>query len=134
MPDRIQNSHALHLDHIAQIALTVRDLARSKAFYTDVLGMRFLFSAGTMEFFQCGPIRLMLGLPEHPITPAGTILYFKVPDIHSAHATLRDRGVFFVQSPHLVTRMPAYDLWLAFFKDPDDNTLALMGEIAPTEL
>jgi catechol-2,3-dioxygenase len=34
---------AVHFDTIGQIAITVRDLARSKAFYTDTLGMKFLF-------------------------------------------------------------------------------------------
>jgi methylmalonyl-CoA/ethylmalonyl-CoA epimerase len=136
MPYSLGNSsNRVHLDNITQIALTVRDLTRAKAFYGDILGMRFLFSAGAMEFFQCGAIRLMLGLSEHqPITPAGTILYFKVPDIHATHASLRDRGVFFLQPPHLIARMATHDLWLAVFKDLDDNTLALMGEIAPTDL
>jgi methylmalonyl-CoA/ethylmalonyl-CoA epimerase len=136
MPDRLRSTPtSVRLDHITQIALTVRDLGRARAFYADVLGMRHLFNAGTMEFFECGSIRLMLGVSEQkPITPAGTILYFKVQDIHATHATLRDRGVFFLQPPHLIARMPTHDLWLAVFKDLDDNTLAIMGEIAPTAL
>jgi catechol 2,3-dioxygenase-like lactoylglutathione lyase family enzyme len=31
---------------IGQIAITVSDVARAKAFYGDVLGLRFLFDAG----------------------------------------------------------------------------------------
>jgi len=42
----------VHLENIGQIALTVRDLARSKEFYQNILGMKFLFDAGTMAFFQ----------------------------------------------------------------------------------
>ena len=52
----------MQLDRIGQIALTVRDLAEAKRFYGETLGMKFLFDAGTMAFYQCGDIRLMIGL------------------------------------------------------------------------
>jgi len=120
---------SLHLDGIAQVALTVADLARAKAFYQDALGLRFLFDAGTMAFFQCGSIRLMLGLAEQPVTPAGTILYYKVGDLHAAHAAISAQGVGFLQPPHLVAKMPDHDLWMAFLKDPDGNVLGLMSEV-----
>ena len=37
-------------------------------------------------------------------------------------------GVEFERDPHLVAKMPDHDLWLAFFRDPDRNVLALMCE------
>jgi catechol 2,3-dioxygenase-like lactoylglutathione lyase family enzyme len=52
---------AVHLDQIGQIAITVSDLARSQQFYQHTLGMKLLFNAGNMAFFQCGSVRLMLG-------------------------------------------------------------------------
>jgi len=43
---------------LAQVALTVRDLEASVAFYRDVLGLTFLFSAPpSLAFLQCGPTR-----------------------------------------------------------------------------
>jgi methylmalonyl-CoA/ethylmalonyl-CoA epimerase len=123
---------SVHLDTIAQIAITVRDLPRSKDFYQNTLGMKFLFDAGTMAFFQCGAIRLMLGTSDHPTATAGTILYFKVDDIHQTHATLKAQDVTFSHEPHLVAKMPNHDLWMAFFRDPDGNTLGLMSELTPT--
>jgi len=123
------NQPVVRLDKIGQIAITVRDLARAKSFYQDVLGMRFLFDAGSMCFFQCGEIRFGLGVAEEPTAPGGTILYFKVPDIHQAHARLKDEGVAFVQPPQMVARMTDHELWLAFLLDPDGNTLALMSEV-----
>lgn len=122
---------AVHLDTIGQIALTVRDLARSKQFYRDVLGMKFLFDAGQMAFFQCGSIRLMIGTgePGAPVAPPSTILYFKVEDIQATYAALQAQSVPFLQEPHLVARMTGHDLWMAFLKDPDGNVLALMSEI-----
>jgi methylmalonyl-CoA/ethylmalonyl-CoA epimerase len=118
----------VQLNEIGQIALTVENLAEAKAFYQDVLGMRFLFDAGTMSFFQCGSVRLMIGASEKQADRGGTILYFRVPEIRQAHGTLVANGVAFVQEPHLVARMKSHDLWLAFFRDPAGNTLALMSE------
>jgi predicted enzyme related to lactoylglutathione lyase len=120
---------SVQLNDIGQIALTVRDLGRAKDFYQNTLGMRFLFDAGTMAFFQCGSIRLMIGLSEEAVPNGGTILYFRVPDIQKVHGALMGRGVAFVQSPHLVARMPDHELWMAFLKDPEGNTLGLMSEV-----
>jgi len=121
---------SVQLNEIAQIALTVRDLERAKNFYQNTLGMKFLFDAGTMAFFQCGAIRLMIGLSEETVSIGGTILYFKVEDIEKVHRMLVDRGVEFVQAPHLIARMPSHDLWMAFLKDTESNTLGMMSEVA----
>lgn len=117
------------LDEIGQIAVTVTDLARSRDFYRNVLGMQFLFDAGTMVFFQCGKIRFAIGTSVTSVTPSGTILYFRVPDIQSAHQALAARGVVFVQEPFRVARMADHDLWLAAFHDPDGNPIELMCEL-----
>jgi methylmalonyl-CoA/ethylmalonyl-CoA epimerase len=120
---------AVHFDKIGQIALTVTDIARSKAFYQNTLGMKFLFDAGSMAFFQCGEIRFMIGASEDPAPRGGTLLYFKVQDIHRTHEFLRDKGVVFHQRPHLVAKMPDHELWIAFLKDPDENILGVMSEV-----
>jgi predicted enzyme related to lactoylglutathione lyase len=91
--------------------------------------MKLLFEVPNMAFFDCGGIRLMLGLPDGPEHDhPGSIVYFKVDDIEGAHGTLSSRGVRFVVKPHLVARMPDHDLWMAFFEDLDRNILALMSE------
>jgi methylmalonyl-CoA/ethylmalonyl-CoA epimerase len=120
---------AVHFDKIAQIAITVVDLARSKDFYQNVLGLQFLFDAGPMSFFQCGNIRFTIGTAEKPGPRGGTILYFKVDDIQATHASLRERGVKFLQEPYFVARMPDHDLWIAFLYDPDENILGMMSEV-----
>jgi methylmalonyl-CoA/ethylmalonyl-CoA epimerase len=120
---------SVQLNDIGQIALTVRDLARAKDFYQNTLGMRFLFDAGTMAFFQCGSIRLMIGSSEEAVPVGGTILYFKVSDIQNVHGVLAGNGVDFIQPPHLVARMPDHELWMAFLKDSEGNTLGLMSEV-----
>ena len=122
----------VHLEKIGQIALTVTDLARARAFYEHTLGMRFLFDAGSMVFFQCGDVRFALGTENANTPRGGTILYFKVEDLAAVHAHLAGEGVDFVQPPHLVARMPDHDLWLAFFRDPDENLIGLMSEVRPS--
>jgi len=119
----------VHLNDIGQIALTVRDLARAKDFYQKTLGMKFLFDAGPMAFFQCGAVRLMIGSSEEAAPIGGTILYFKVDDIQSTYAALKDKGVTFVDAPHLIAKMPDHELWMVFLKDPEGNTLGLMSEV-----
>src|SRR4051812_27991475 len=119
---------------IGQVAMTVEDLPRAVAFYRDVLGMRFLFEAPpAMAFFDCGGVRLMMSLPETAGDVAGqrfgSILYYTVPDIQHAAAVLTARGVAFQQPPHLVARLPHAELWMAFFRDPDRNVLAIMSEV-----
>jgi methylmalonyl-CoA/ethylmalonyl-CoA epimerase len=128
------SASAVHLDDIAQIAITVSDLERSKDFYQNVLGLRFLFDASTMTFFQCGGIRLALGTSPDLPSSAGTILYFRVADIQAAHDLLVSRGVEFIQKPHLVAKLADRDLWLAFLSDPDKQPIGLMCEMPRSDV
>src|SRR5260370_41749495 len=102
-------SSGVGVARIGQIAMTVGDLPRAVAFYRDVLGLRFLFEAPpAMAFFDCGGVRLMMSLPEQEGHATGqrfaSILYYAVPDIHSAASALAARGVSFEQPPHVVAR------------------------------
>jgi methylmalonyl-CoA/ethylmalonyl-CoA epimerase len=117
------------LGSIGQIAITVDDLARAKNFYQNTLGLKFLFDAGQLAFFQCGDVRLMLGTSEKQEPRGGTILYYKVADIHATHAALISRGAEFFQNPHLIAKMPDHDLWMAFLKDTEGNTIGIMCEV-----
>ena len=115
---------------LGQVALTVSDVARSTAFYRDVIGLRFLFAAGpTLAFLDVGNTRLMLSAPEGDFRPgSGTVLYLRVADIMATHDRMESRGVRFLDEPHLVAPMPDHDLWMNHFRDPDGYTLALMCE------
>ena len=115
---------------LGQVALTVSDVERSTAFYRDLVGLPFLFAAGpTLAFLDLGGVRLMLSRPEGDFMPGGsTVLYLKVPDISASYDAMRGRGVEFVDEPHLIARMPDHDLWMVFFRDPDQHTLGLMCE------
>ncbi len=122
----------VRLSQIGQISLNARDINRATEFYRDILGVKYLFSAPpNLAFFDCAGVRLMLTIPEreefrHP----GSILYFKVDDINAVHESLLSKGVLFDDKPHLIARMQSHDLWMAFFRDSENNLLGLMSEVA----
>lgn len=124
------NPTKISLSTIGQIAVTVRDIPRAVAFYRDILGVPFLFEVPGMAFFQTGETRLMLGLPENEQQNFASVLYFRVDDINGAYLELKERRVPFTHEPRLIHRGSQTDLWLAFFSDPDGNTMALMSEVA----
>jgi len=55
-------------------------------------------------------------------------LYFTCADLILGVQELKKRNVAFTHEPHLIAKMEDHDLWMAFFEDPDGNTLALMHE------
>lgn len=117
------------LSTIGQIAITVHDVPRAVEFYRDKLGISFLFEAPNMAFFNCGGVRLMMGPPEGITDCLSSVIYYKVDEIQAATMALKSRGVSFEEEPHLIAKMPDHDLWMAFFRDPDRNLLALMCEV-----
>jgi methylmalonyl-CoA/ethylmalonyl-CoA epimerase len=119
----------LNVSQIGQIALPTRDVDRAEAFYGEKLGLRKLFRFGDLTFFDCAGVRLLVEKVRdaEPLSAGGTI-YLRCADIALAVKELTARGVAFYQQPHLIAEMDDHDLWMAFFKDPDGNSLALMHE------
>ena len=119
------------LSSIGQIAVNAHDVDRAIEFYRDKLGMKHLFSAPpNLDFFDCDGIRLMLSLPAKPeFDHPSSIIYFNVDDIQQATQTLSERGVKFEEQPVFVANMGTYDLWLASFRDSENNLLALMSNV-----
>lgn len=114
---------------LGQLAIRVHDLDRATAFYRDTLGLPLLFQFPGLAFFRCGDVRFMLSKAEKPeFDHPGSILYYRVPDVPAAFATLSARGVAFGDQPHVVHRADTYELWMTFFTDSEGNTAALMAE------
>jgi methylmalonyl-CoA/ethylmalonyl-CoA epimerase len=121
---------ALCPSHIAQIAVTVQDLERAKAFYGGTLGLAHLFDAPPgLSFFQCGETRLMLSRPEGEGI-GSSILYYNVPDARAAAAALAAEGVALVEEARCIARVGGRDVWLAVAPDGEGNLLGLMSEEA----
>ena len=117
---------------ITQVAITVSDVPRALAFYRDAIGLPQLPipAPPTMAFLMMGDVRLMMALPEPGFSPgSGTVVYMKVSQINEAVEAMKARGVTFGQGAHLIAKLPDREVWLAEFKDPDGNPLALMSEV-----
>ncbi len=125
------NAVGLGIARLGQVQIRAHDVTRAADFYEKTLGMKLLFKAPPgLAFFDCGGIRLMLDRPEKPeFDHASSILYFSVADIKAAHASLKEKGVRFEDEPHLIARLPDHDLWMTFFRDSEENVLALMSEV-----
>lgn len=119
----------MNLNRIHQISVYARDLDEAIGFYRDKLGAKFLqkFDPPGLVFFDFSGTRLLL----EQTGPKAT-LYFRVDDIDAAYEELKSNGVGFIAEPHLIFRDDTGmfggaggEEWMAFFKDPSDNTLAL---------
>ena len=121
MPDLVPS-------RIRQIAVVCKDVARARDFYRDVVGLPHLFDAGpNLSFFDCGGVRLMLSPAEGEATGT-SVIYYLVNDITASMHALKEKGAAFVDEPHMIARMPDHELWLAEFRDSENNVLALMEE------
>jgi catechol 2,3-dioxygenase-like lactoylglutathione lyase family enzyme len=113
---------------VAFVATTQPDKAR--AFYRGVLGLRLTGEDQYALAFDIGGTMLRVARVEQ-LQPAGyTVLGFVVPDIHAAIEELTRSGVaferfsFMQQDEHGVWTAPG-GAKIAWFKDPDANTLSL---------
>ncbi len=117
------------LSSIGQISVNVQDLDAAVDFYGGKLGLRLIgrFPPG-LTFFDCGGVRLMVSEVSEDRDTGNSVLYFNVPDISEGYEALKSRGVEFTREPHVIHSAADYELWMAFFQDPDGNDMAVMEE------
>lgn len=121
--------NAIGISRLGQVHIPAQDVERATGFYKDMLGLPLLFTTNGMAFFNCGGVRLMVSRPEGTDSQSGSTLYFSVPDIAAAHNHLTQGGVRFEAEPRKIAEMPTHDLWMAFFRDSEQNLMALMSEV-----
>jgi catechol 2,3-dioxygenase-like lactoylglutathione lyase family enzyme len=119
----------VRIEGLRQVAQRTTDLEASIAFYRDTLGLRFIarYDPPGIAFFDLGGTRLFLEPGE-----ASTVLYLHVPDVQAAYQALSARGVTFEGEPQVIFKdeagtfgPPGESEWMAFFRDPSGNMLAL---------
>jgi DNA-binding CsgD family transcriptional regulator/catechol 2,3-dioxygenase-like lactoylglutathione lyase family enzyme len=114
---------------LGQIARTTGRFEESRKWYRDVLGLPELYSFGNLAFYDLGGVRLMLTEEEEDLA-SESILYLRVPDIHAAKAELEQRGVTFINAPHLIHRHEdGTEEWMAAFQDNEGRSLQLMTQV-----
>lgn len=117
------------LSTLKQIAYVVHDVDAMTEFYENTVGIQKLFAVPGMSFFDLGGVRLMLSRPTSDAFDKGnSVLYFSVTNIEQKTQLLQSRGVEFEREPFMIARMPDHEFWLAFFRDPENNVLALAEE------
>jgi catechol 2,3-dioxygenase-like lactoylglutathione lyase family enzyme len=112
---------------LVQVALTTRDPERSKRFYRDVLGLPLLFEVSNMTFYQMGELRLMVGV-EPSMTPGGFRCSTSTRPTSTRWAASWSSAACASAAPSpCCSAARQGELKLREFKDPDGNSLALMG-------
>jgi methylmalonyl-CoA/ethylmalonyl-CoA epimerase len=120
------------MPRLVQVAQRATDLARSSAWYADLLGIRPVatFDPPGLVFFDLDGVRLLLD----GAAPAAH-LYLGVDDVDAAVARMREAGTPVEADPHVIfshaddTLGPAgTDEWQAFLRDPDGNLVGLVEQ------
>jgi len=122
-------SHTVELTSLHQVGARADDFELTRTFYQDILGAEFIqvFDPPGLLFFGFSGTRILFERDNPPAT-----LYFYVDDIEQTYQALCEKGVSFDSEPHLIHRdekgvfgSPGTEEWMAFFKDPGENTIAL---------
>jgi catechol 2,3-dioxygenase-like lactoylglutathione lyase family enzyme len=108
------------------------DLAKSRAFYGDRLGLPLLNERTERLVFQCGDgTRLIISESTIGTRDTQTQVVWRVPDIRAAIADLRGRGIRIeeYEPPDPATTDGVADMghsWAAWFIDPSGNVLSVI--------
>ena len=106
------------------------DLARSRAFYEGVLGLRVVEDSSFAVAFDAHGTHVRITAVEQRVAAPYTVLGWFVPDIADAIDALAARGVAFNrydgmdQDERGVWQSPS-GARIAWFEDPDGNVLSL---------
>ena len=119
----------MQVERVDFVSFLTQDIARAKRFYTDVLGLEIETEGKSDMEFRAGQVTLDIFDPtsvgrEFAPSPAGIAL--RVPDVEAARAELEAKGVAF-DGETVDTGVCN----MAFFRDPDGNSLMLHRRYAP---
>jgi catechol 2,3-dioxygenase-like lactoylglutathione lyase family enzyme len=105
---------------------------RAKAFYERTLGFTFLGDDGFALAFDANGTLLRVAKAQAFTPSQATVLGWEVPDLPEAVRALAAQGVQFEQFNLPFLQQDALGIWtapngdqVAWFKDPDGNTLSV---------
>jgi catechol 2,3-dioxygenase-like lactoylglutathione lyase family enzyme len=111
--------------------VSIVDVARAKAFYRDALGLRLVTEEPPFALvFEANGFMLRLGIAKELPAAHGTVLGWQVPEISATVQELGQAGVRFER--YTGVAQDELGIWtsptgakVAWFKDPDGNTLSV---------
>jgi catechol 2,3-dioxygenase-like lactoylglutathione lyase family enzyme len=119
----------LQVTQIDHVSVIISDVARSRRFYRDVLGLKEIAKPRTFDFvvvwFDLGNQQLHLLLKDRPDTISPRHFALRVADAGAARAYFRARGV----PAQETTPIPGADRF--FIADPDGNRIEIIQWLEP---
>lgn len=111
------------------------DFDKARAFYVDVLGLRFVDNDGFAMVLDANGTMIRVAKVQPDFKPAQfTILGWQVSEIENVVSALTEKGVVFERYGFF--EQDALGIWaapggakVAWFKDPDGNTLSVSQHI-----
>jgi catechol 2,3-dioxygenase-like lactoylglutathione lyase family enzyme len=120
-------------DHLVFPILLSKDLAKTRAFYHDTLGLEIMREDSERIIFRCGAgSQVAVTLSTTGTSDTQTQLAWRVPDIHAELADLRARGVKIEAYEEPDPKTDAEGIadmgyaWSAWIIDPSGNALAIL--------
>lgn len=113
--------------HGVGITMLVTDLARSIAFYRDMLGFAEIDGGDGNAVLASGDTRIVLrSARDVPRVNRRLVhLNLEVGDVNAVYQELRSKGVRFTYPPRAANRGERLELWAAAFRDPDGHGIAI---------
>jgi catechol 2,3-dioxygenase-like lactoylglutathione lyase family enzyme len=112
------------------VSVPVRELEKSTAWYRDTLGLEQVSEGGWPEFQLGENVSLYLidptNIGQEFTSPHTSYIALRVPDVEDARKELEGRGIAF-EGEIFDTGV----CHMAFFRDPDGNSLMLHRRYAP---
>jgi catechol 2,3-dioxygenase-like lactoylglutathione lyase family enzyme len=119
------------LGHCQLVAFVATgDASRAKAFYRDTLGLPLVSEDGFALVFDVNGTTLRVPVVQHVAPAPYTVLGWEVADVSATAQALRAAGVVLERYPGM--QQDDLGVWtppgggqVAWFKDPDGNTLSV---------
>lgn len=110
-----------------------RDADRARSFYQAVLGLTFVGDDGFALVFRSGANMIRIARVQDLAPARYTILGWEVRDLAAEVSALAAKGLVFARYPFLpADQVDEHGIWsapggdkVAWFEDPDGNTLSL---------
>ncbi len=119
----------MQVERVDFVSFLTQDIPRARRFYSETIGLEIETEGENDMEFRAGQVTLDIFNPAsigQPFAPSPAGLALRVPDVPAAREELEAKGVEF-DGQTIDTGV----CHMAFFKDPDGNSLIIHRRYAP---